>query len=207
MLGEIWDRALSSTGKKGGTVTKQCHDPEYYKRIRVLGRETRRKSQRHPLSSPPAVLTEEYMMRKVSWTIGRGITMVSPSLLQDGTLPSNRHNGKEDVCADGIGREQVMLLQEERQAFDMAIDEVLDGLSDVQQILGVLKAECFSGLTSTIAPATRLKVQRASHHCGRLIAEVQQLLQPLPDDLEALILRETPSRSLETITSNEKRKG
>jgi hypothetical protein len=133
--------------------------------------------------------------------------MVSPLLLQNEALPGNRHDGKADVCTDGIGREQVALLQEERQEFDMAIEEALDGLSGIQQILGVLKAECFSGFASNIAPAARLKVQRASHHCCRLIAEVQQLLQPLPDDLEALMLRETPSRSLETITSNEKRKG
>ncbi|HYU73061.1 MAG TPA: hypothetical protein VEL31_10315 [Ktedonobacteraceae bacterium] len=132
--------------------------------------------------------------------------MVSPSLLQNKALPGNRHDGEADVCTDGIGREQVALLQEERQEFDMAIDEVLDGLSGIQQILNVLKAECFSGVTSNIAPA-RLKVQRASHHCNRLIAEVQQLLQPLPDDLGALILREIPSRSLETITSSKDRKG
>jgi hypothetical protein len=133
--------------------------------------------------------------------------MVSPLLLQNEALPGNRHNGEADVCIDDVGREQIALLQEERQEFDMAIDEVLDGLSGIQQILGVLKAECFSGLASNVAPAARLKVQRASHHCNRLIAEVQQLLQPLPDDLEVLMLRETPSLSLETITSSEKRKG
>jgi hypothetical protein len=133
--------------------------------------------------------------------------MVSPLLVQNEALPGNRHDGEINVCTGGIEREQVALLREERQEFDMAIDEVLDGLSGIQQILGVLKAECFSGSASNIAPVARLKVQRASHHCNRLIAEVQQLLQPLPDDLEALILRETLSRPLEMSTSSEKQKG
>jgi hypothetical protein len=130
--------------------------------------------------------------------------MGSPLLLQNKAFPANQHDGCEaDACTDGIGREQATLLQEERQAFDMAIDEVLDGLSEVRQILCVLKVECFSGLASNIAPAAKLKVQRASHHCSRLIAEVQQCLQPLPDDLEAIIPREPHGTLVESGSSDD----
>ncbi len=131
--------------------------------------------------------------------------MVSPLLLQVKILPANQRDCETDTCTDGAGREQTMLLQEKRQEFDMAVDEALDGLSGVQQILSMLKVECFSVPTGDIAPAAKLKVQRASHHCNRLIAEIQDLLQPLSHDLEVLNLRAT--RSSEVIASSKKRKG
>ena len=131
--------------------------------------------------------------------------MVSPLLLQDKVLPANQRDCETDAYTDGAGREQTVLLQEKRQEFDMAVDEALDGLSGVQQILSMLKVECFSVPTGDIAPTAKLKVQRASHHCNRLIAEIQDLLQPLSHDLEVLNLRAT--RSSEVIASSEKRKG
>lgn len=118
--------------------------------------------------------------------------MVSSVLLQDKILPANQHACETDACTDGADREQTLLLQEKRQEFDMAVDEALDGLSGVQQILNMLKVECFSVPTGDIAPPAKLKVQRASHHCNRLIAEIQDLLQPFSHDVEVLNLRATP---------------
>jgi hypothetical protein len=82
---------------------------------------------------------------------------------------------------NGTNREHIQLLQEERQAFDMAIDEALDGLSEVQQILGRMKlAYCLPG--GHVAPRTKLKIQRAYHHTLRIIAEIQDHLQPLSSE-------------------------
>jgi hypothetical protein len=123
--------------------------------------------------------------------------MGSPLLPQDQLLPAHQRGGETEVCTDGTGKEQTVLLQEKRQAFDMAIDDALDGLSEVQQILSMLKVECFSVSTGDIASPTKLKVQRAAHHCKRLIAEIQELLQPLSHDGEVFHLLAAPLPSQE----------
>ncbi|SRR6266487_1446861 len=108
--------------------------------------------------------------------------MKSRSVLQP-TPGQQTHENDTYVPITDEGHKEA--LQTQRQAFDMAIDEVVEGLQEIQLILNRFKATCFAVPRTEIAPTTRLQVQRTSHHCARLMAEVLHLLQPFSQGMQA----------------------
>jgi hypothetical protein len=79
---------------------------------------------------------------------------------------------------DAIGEGYTPSLQQQQQALDMAMEEVQEGLSEVQGILNAFKAlcECFP---NTVTLEAHLHILLASQHCHRILQEVHELLNPL----------------------------
>jgi len=130
--------------------------------------------------------------------------MRSTLLLQNNISRSDHPHDQVGEGIDGSASELAKIVQMHRQEFDMSLDEALEGLEGIQQILNKLKGECFSVPIPNLAPPVRLKIQRASHHCTRLMTEMILLLQPFPQELQALLPLETQSLSPEVNLSNEK---
>lgn len=112
--------------------------------------------------------------------------MESVVVLEKPDVSSDQLKNETAECINTAERERREVLQSQRQQFDMALDEAVDGLQEAQQILHMLKIMYFAEETTVVAPTTRLKLQRASHHCNRLLSEVYQLLQPFSQELQAL---------------------
>src|ERR1700681_2855717 len=123
--------------------------------------------------------------------------MRSTLLLQNDVSLSDHDNDPTGEYIDVSATELAKIVQAHRQEFDMSLDEALEGLQGIQQILNNLKEECFSVPTTNLTPPVRLKVQRASHHCTRLMTEMMLLLQPFPQELQALLSLEIQSLSAE----------
>jgi hypothetical protein len=68
------------------------------------------------------------------------------------------------------------------------------------------KAKYFSIPLSTIPPVAKRKVQRASHHCHRIISEIQQFLQPFSQELQEIFLREQQRDCSEVPEAHEKKR-
>jgi hypothetical protein len=91
-----------------------------------------------------------------------------------------------DTSTNNTLADQDSHLQEKRETFDRALDEALEGLAEARHVLNELKTRCFFAATTAATPMVKLKVQRASHHCNRLMDEIQELLKPLSHDLMAV---------------------
>jgi hypothetical protein len=113
--------------------------------------------------------------------------MASTFLIQN---DRSQQNNKRNECDERKLMEQEANVQIYRQSFDIGIEGTLDGLQEVQQVLNLLKAEYFSVPTSNITPEAKLKLQRTSHHCNRLMAEVIHLLQPFSSELQIFFSEE-----------------
>jgi hypothetical protein len=92
------------------------------------------------------------------------------------------------------------IVQAQRQVFDMSLDEAIEGLQGAQQALNALKEAWMFSST----PEIRLKIQRASHHCMRLMTDIMQSVHPLSQELQTLMSLETLSLPLKGQASHGK---
>jgi hypothetical protein len=125
--------------------------------------------------------------------------MKSVLLSQDDVSHADQFDNQAGEGTDRSTTEPATIAQLLRQDFDMSVDEALEGLQGVQQVLHQFEATFFSVPISTLTPEARLKVRRTSHHCTRLIAEVQQLLLPFSQDQTFISLEAQPVSVKENI--------
>lgn len=110
--------------------------------------------------------------------------MESVLLIQEDVSCEGRLDDQVGEHTNRSAKELATVAQLLRQEFDMSVDEALEGLQGIQQVLNQLQATLFSAPIPTLTPTARLKVRRTSHHCARLLTEVQQHLLPFSQELQ-----------------------